>query len=155
GIYHSIYDDFYFYTRFLDRDFLYGRALAQTAGSAVIRLADSDVLPFDFTNLSNTVDRYAKELKDLLSRKQDEVKERNRQIDEGVFAIVADPRRPVAPPKTQPVPPALNFAPLDNAASALSASAQRYQKAFAAAGVRLAQNGQRLQALNGKLRRAE
>ena len=41
GIYHSIYDDFYFYTQFLDTDFVYGRALAQTVGTAVIRLADA------------------------------------------------------------------------------------------------------------------
>ncbi|HLA68948.1 MAG TPA: M28 family peptidase, partial [Bacteroidota bacterium] len=32
GIYHSIYDDFYWYTNFADTDFSYGRALAQTAG---------------------------------------------------------------------------------------------------------------------------
>ena len=32
GQYHSIYDDFYFYTHFDDTDFSYGRALAQTAG---------------------------------------------------------------------------------------------------------------------------
>ena len=49
GIYHSIYDDFYFYTHFLDTDFVYARALAQTVGTAVIRLADADVLPFQFT----------------------------------------------------------------------------------------------------------
>src|SRR6202008_4965192 len=30
GIYHSIYDDFYWYTHFSDTDFVYGRALAQT-----------------------------------------------------------------------------------------------------------------------------
>ena len=30
GIYHSIYDDFYWYTHFTDTDFVYGRALAQT-----------------------------------------------------------------------------------------------------------------------------
>src|ERR1700728_4888262 len=32
GQYHSVYDDFYFYTHFMDTDFSYGRALAQTAG---------------------------------------------------------------------------------------------------------------------------
>ena len=32
GIYHSIYDDFYWYTHFSDTDFSYGRALSQTAG---------------------------------------------------------------------------------------------------------------------------
>ncbi len=131
GIYHSIYDDFYFYTRFLDRDFVYGRALAQTIGTAVIRLADSDVLPFEFTGLSNTVEKYVKELTDLLGKKQDEVRERNRQIEEGVFAAVSDPRRPLPPPKAEPMPPALNFAPLENAAAALTVSARRYEKALA------------------------
>ena len=54
GIYHSIYDDFYFYTHFLDTDFAYGRALAQTGGTAVIRLADADILPFQYANLVDT-----------------------------------------------------------------------------------------------------
>ena len=48
GIYHSVYDDFYFYTHFLDTEFVYERALAQTFGTAVIRLADADVLPMQF-----------------------------------------------------------------------------------------------------------
>src|SRR5215831_6677959 len=30
GIYHSVYDDFYWYTNFADKDFVYGRALSQT-----------------------------------------------------------------------------------------------------------------------------
>src|SRR6266853_2945175 len=32
GIYHSIYDDFYWFTHFSDTDFVYGRALSQTIG---------------------------------------------------------------------------------------------------------------------------
>ena len=35
GIYHSIYDDFYWYTHFSDTSFVYGRALAQTVGTAL------------------------------------------------------------------------------------------------------------------------
>src|SRR6266436_1055073 len=38
GIYHSIYDDFYWYTHFSDTDFVYGRALSQTIGTSVLRL---------------------------------------------------------------------------------------------------------------------
>ena len=34
GIYHSIYDGFYWYTHFSDTSFVYGRALAQTVGTA-------------------------------------------------------------------------------------------------------------------------
>src|SRR5206468_2453422 len=48
GIYHSIYDDFFWFSHFSDRDFVYGRGLAQAAGSAVMRLADADVLPLGF-----------------------------------------------------------------------------------------------------------
>jgi len=55
GIYHSIYDDFYWYTHFSDTDFSYGRALSQTVGTAVMRLADADLLPYDFTDLAETI----------------------------------------------------------------------------------------------------
>ena len=55
GIYHSVYDSFHHYSQFQDSDFAYGRALAQTVGTAVIRLADADRLPFDFTGLADTV----------------------------------------------------------------------------------------------------
>ena len=34
SVYHSIYDDFYWYTHFADTDFVYERALAQLSGSA-------------------------------------------------------------------------------------------------------------------------
>src|SRR6202030_4318563 len=44
GIYHSIYDNFYWYTHFSDTNFVYGRALAQTGGTIVLRLADADLL---------------------------------------------------------------------------------------------------------------
>ena len=66
GIYHSVYDSFHHYTQFQDRDFVYGRALAQTVGTAVIRLADAERLPFDFTTLADTVTGYVKELQDLV-----------------------------------------------------------------------------------------
>ena len=55
GIYHSIYDDFYWYTHFSDTEFVYGRALAQTVGTSVMRLADAEVLPFDFVDFADTV----------------------------------------------------------------------------------------------------
>ena len=114
GIYHSIYDDFKWYTTFDDTAFVYGRALAQTVGTAVMRLADAEVLPYEFTGLAETVGRYVKEVEKLLKDKQDEVRERNRQLDEGVFAATADPRERFVPPAREEIPPFLNFAPLDN-----------------------------------------
>jgi N-acetylated-alpha-linked acidic dipeptidase len=131
GIYHSIYDDAYWYTHFDDPDFAYGRALAQTAGTAVMRLADAEILPFDFTALSDTIAKYTDELQKLLKSKQDEIRERNQEIEEGVFTATTDPKKPFVPPPTEPVPPYLNFAPLQNAAEALARSAKHYRTALA------------------------
>ena len=137
GVYHSIYDDYYHFTKFLDRDFAYGRALAQTVGSLVIRLADADVLPFQFTSLADTVQTYVAELQAQLKEKQAAITELNRQVEEGVFAAIADPRRGLRAPGVETVPPALNFAPLENAASALAQASERYKKALDGAQSRL------------------
>jgi len=155
GIYHSIYDDYYFFTHFLDTDFMYGRALAQTAGTAVMRLADADVVPFEFTDFADTVQKYDRELKELLSRKQDEIRERNRQINDGVFAAMRDPRKPVPVPKIETVPPAINFAPLDNAITALADAARRYDRSLSIARATVTSDRSSLVALNAKLRQAE
>ena len=76
GVYHSIYDSFYWYTKFSDGTFEYGRALAQTNGTIIMRLASADVLPFEFTNLADTVARYADEI-DKLARRGSPPKEIN------------------------------------------------------------------------------
>src|SRR5881396_4239623 len=130
GIYHSIYDDFKWFTAFDDTSFVYGRALAQTMGTAVMRLADAELLPYDFTGLAETVGRYAREVQKLLKDKQDSVREQNRQIDEGVFTATNDPREPLVPPAKEAIPPYLNFAELDNAVDALTRAADCYDKAL-------------------------
>jgi N-acetylated-alpha-linked acidic dipeptidase len=151
GIYHSIYDDFYHFSHFHDPGFLYGRALAQFSGSLVVRLADVDLLPFDFTNLADTTQTYVRELQTLLRQKQDEVRERNRQVTDGVLAAVNDPRAPRPIPAIEDIPPALNFAPLENAAVALTRAAQRYK----AAAARAPQDPSVLRAVNAKLIQSE
>jgi N-acetylated-alpha-linked acidic dipeptidase len=133
GIYHSIYDDFYWYTHYSDTNFAYGRALAQVIGTTVLRLADAEVIPFEFTGLADAVRKYTEDLQGLLRGKQEASEERNRQFEEGVFELVSDPRHPTAPPEAEAVPPELNFAPLQNAAKALAAGAKAYQQAVAKA----------------------
>jgi N-acetylated-alpha-linked acidic dipeptidase len=130
GIYHSIYDDFYWYTHFSDTDFVYGRALAQTGGTAVMRLADADLLPFEFGNFADTVQTYLKELKTLSQKMQDDIKERNKEVEEGVFKATDDPKKPLIPPSVEAVPPHLNFAPMENAVDAINRSAGEYRKAL-------------------------
>jgi N-acetylated-alpha-linked acidic dipeptidase len=130
GIYHSIYDDFKWYTTYSDTSFAYGRALAQTIGTAVMRLADAEIVPYQFTGLAETVGRYAKEVAKLLKDTQDTVRERNRELDDGLFAATTDPREPMVAPARQDLPPFLNFAPLDNAVDLLTRAADRYERAF-------------------------
>jgi N-acetylated-alpha-linked acidic dipeptidase len=155
GIYHSIYDDFYHYTRFEDTDFAYGRLAAQTVGIAIVRLADAEILPFDFTPLAGTAREYIADVQALLKRRQEEVREQNRQIEDSVLAATNDPRRPLVAPAVEAVPPALNFAPLENASAALTAAADRYRKALASAAPRLAGNAAAVRAVNAKLMQSE
>ncbi|MGH7582952.1 MAG: transferrin receptor-like dimerization domain-containing protein [Gemmatimonadales bacterium] len=133
GIYHSIYDDFYWYTHFSDTSFVYGRALAQTAGTMVMRMADADVLPQEFGDLSETVNGYVTQLKALRDSIAKQIENVNQSIAEGLYAKTDDPRHPVSPPKMDSVPPFLDFTPLDNATAQLKTAASRYEKAYGTA----------------------
>ena len=62
---------------------------------------------------------YMKQLKKLADDTREDLIERNKQIEEGVFTATNDPRRPHVAPRKEDVPPHLNFAPLENAFDAL------------------------------------
>jgi N-acetylated-alpha-linked acidic dipeptidase len=128
GIYHSIYDDFYWYTHFSDTDFVYGRALAQTVGLAVLRLADSQLLPFEFSDFADTVRKYTEDLKKFHEKQREDILERNRELEEGVFTATADPKKTSVPPPQEEVPPFLNFAPVENAVEEVARQAEDYSK---------------------------
>ncbi|HEY8309007.1 MAG TPA: M28 family peptidase, partial [Gemmatimonadaceae bacterium] len=126
GAYHSEYDDFYWYTHFSDTSFVYGRALAQTTGTAVMRLADADVIPYDYTDLSETVQGYVGELKRLASGMAADVSEHNAEVRDSTFALTNDPRAPMAAPTIEASVPSLDFAPLDSATAQLTRDARAY-----------------------------
>ena len=149
GQYHSIYDDFYYYSHFVDPSFVYGRALAQTVGTAVMRLADAEVLPFQFSDFAETVRTYLTELKKLALDQRAEIEERNRDIDDGLYAATNDPQRPLLPPAKQPLPPFLNFAPLENAVDLVTRAAEKYEASLTRAGDHLSP------AVNAKLIESE
>jgi N-acetylated-alpha-linked acidic dipeptidase len=132
GQYHSVYDDFYWYTHFQDTDFVYGRALAQTAGTMMMRLADADVIPFQFGDLADTVRTYVTGVKRLTDTMRAEIKERNTEIADGVYKALEDPKKKRIAPEVEALPPYLNFAPLDQAMDDLTTAAADYDKAFTA-----------------------
>jgi N-acetylated-alpha-linked acidic dipeptidase len=130
GVYHSVYDDFYWFTHFSDTNFLYCHAMAQTAGTAVMRLADADLLPFEFGDFAETIQKYVHELETLADSERAEIIERNREIEEDAFNATSDPREKYVAPTAEAVPPYLNFTPLENSAVLLTQSADRYAKAW-------------------------
>jgi N-acetylated-alpha-linked acidic dipeptidase len=133
GIYHSIYDDFYWFTHFSDTNFAYGVALSQTIGTAVMRMADADVLPYEFSDFADTMQKYTKDLQKLWQDKQEEAREREQELKDNAFQATFDPRHPTVAPPAEDIPPYLNFAPLENALAALNKSAERYKAVFSKA----------------------
>ncbi|HEY7818305.1 MAG TPA: transferrin receptor-like dimerization domain-containing protein, partial [Vicinamibacteria bacterium] len=71
GIYHSNYDSFDWYTRFSDGEFVYGRALSQVVGTTMMRLANAAILPFNFIDLADTLDRYVAEIEKTREKTKD------------------------------------------------------------------------------------
>jgi N-acetylated-alpha-linked acidic dipeptidase len=146
-----VYDDFNWYTHFADTDFSYGRALSETVGLAVLRLADAEIIPFDFSDFTDTIRRYVEEIEHLVQTQRSDIVERNREIDDGVFSATNDPHRPTIAPAIEPVPPFLNLAPLRNGLDVLERSSEQYEKTLARAmeGDRLARAS--LPAVNARL----
>jgi N-acetylated-alpha-linked acidic dipeptidase len=130
GQYHSIYDSFDHYVRFMDTDFSYGVALAKTGGRLMLRMAEADVLPMEFTRLADAIGTYANEVVKLADQMRADTEERATLLDQKVYETFDDPKRTwVAPKRHDPVPH-LNFAPLQNAVAALRKSAQAYDSAW-------------------------
>jgi len=55
GVYHSVFDNFNWFKKFADPDFVYEQEMARIYGLELLRMADADVLPYDY-------DEYGKEI---------------------------------------------------------------------------------------------
>jgi N-acetylated-alpha-linked acidic dipeptidase len=119
------------YARFGDPDGVYGLALAQLCGRAVLRLANAERLPLSFDPLAETLARYVGEVTRLADETREEIAERNRRLDEGSFELASDPKETFVAPRREPPAPHLNFAPLHNALARLHESARAYRGALA------------------------
>ena len=129
GCYHSIYDSFDHYTRFGDPDFTYGSVLVRTCARVILRLADADVLPYEFSDFADTIGKYVQEVTKLADDLRTGTIETNRWIADKVLVAVADPTKPWVEPHPKPEVPFLNFAPLQNALTRLQQSAEKFEAA--------------------------
>ncbi|MEP1093900.1 MAG: M28 family metallopeptidase [Cyclobacteriaceae bacterium] len=125
GDYHTIYDTYAHYTRFKDPGLVYGVTLAQTAGRLTMRLANADILPFEFKQWHSTVSTYLNEIIDLTDSKREAAEKHNAMLDKDVFQLVADPTKPFTNPKRKESVPFLDFSPLQNAIANLESKTDR------------------------------
>jgi N-acetylated-alpha-linked acidic dipeptidase len=128
GEYHSIYDSYDNYIRFKDPKFDYGIALAKTAGHATLRLADADVLPFDFVSFYTVVAEYSTDVKTLLDNLRTSVDIQNKLIAGKLFDVAKDPTKQYTSPTAKEAVPFLNFSSLENALVALKTATETFGK---------------------------
>jgi len=130
GEYHSIYDSYDMFRRFKDSGFAYGVTLSKTAGRVMLRLADADVLPFEFNTLYKTINDYVGEVKKLLDDERSQIDNQNKMIRDKLFDMAKDPKKVSIAPELKEDVPYLNFSSLENAMVQLKEKADDFQKMY-------------------------
>jgi N-acetylated-alpha-linked acidic dipeptidase len=62
GVYHSAYDDFFWMNKFGDPGYHYHTLMSQLWGVTALRLANADLLPFDFASYAANIRQFVNEL---------------------------------------------------------------------------------------------
>ncbi len=119
GVYHSSYDSYDHFVRFVDPDFQYVMATAQLGGRMMLRLGNADWLPYGVDATSRALRLWTSEVVKLADDMRAQTSKRNDLIRSGAMKLAADPTKPFVVPEAEPEVPFLNFAPLQNAASRL------------------------------------
>lgn len=73
GVYHSQYDDFAWMSRFGDPGFVRHAASAALGAGLLLRLANADVLPYDYVEFARTMRRYVPQMEAQAMRRRWEV----------------------------------------------------------------------------------
>ncbi len=127
GSYHTMYDTYEHYSKWIDPGMVYGETLAQFAGRATLRLANAPRLPIDFQGFSDNVAAYIDEIETLAEDMRQQTETDNQNIKDGVYGIILDPTKSFGPPLAKAEVPYFNFAPLKNALTELESAAASYQ----------------------------
>jgi N-acetylated-alpha-linked acidic dipeptidase len=130
GVYHSAYDSFDHFRRFVDPTFEYGIALAQVVGRIVLRAAQADLLPARESDFAASVAGYDEELHKLVDTMRAKTRELDKLLSEGAYPLAGDPQLPRTPPARAAAVPELSFADLDNATLRLKSSAKAFDQEY-------------------------
>ena len=130
GVYHSAYDSYDHFRRFVDPAFVYEVVLAQVAGHLVLRAAQAELLPTRASDFAHAVADYVAELHRLADRERAETQALDELLNAGAFTLGADARAPLAAPQREGEVPFLKFAVLDNAVLHLEAGGDAFDAAY-------------------------
>ena len=83
GVYHSAFDDFAWYTQNADPHFLYLQQMARILGLEALRMADADVLPYDYVAYAREISAYIQAAK-------------HKAADNGLASLDFDPAQAAA-----------------------------------------------------------
>ncbi len=123
GVYHSNYDSYDHFVRFVDPDFQYVMATAQLGGRMMLRMANADWLPYRADTTARAIRGWTGEVVKLADDMRTRTSRRNELIRSGAHKLAADPRMPYVAPEVEDEVPFLNFAPLQNAAGRVDRAA--------------------------------
>ncbi|HEX2775118.1 MAG TPA: M28 family metallopeptidase [Candidatus Acidoferrales bacterium] len=99
GVYHSLYDDFYWMNHFGDPGYRYHSLMTQLWGTVALRLANAEILPFDFESYGRHIHKFVSELDDSshiaghidlasLERRIAEFQQAGREVNQSVVRAI-------------------------------------------------------------------
>ena len=130
GAYHSLYDTYDHYKRFSDGDFTYGVTLAKVNSRLVLRLSESEILPYRFINMADNIKTFIDSNKKLAKKVKEETARRNNLLDKKAFTIAKNPKIQYAPPKRLSEMKDFDFSSLDRSYNKLLDAAISFEKAI-------------------------
>jgi N-acetylated-alpha-linked acidic dipeptidase len=131
GVYHSAYDSFDHFRRFVDPTFEYGVTLAKVAGRIMLRAAQAELIPARESDFAASIAGYAEELHKLADSMRSKTAELTKLLDDESYKLTSNPDTPRAAPARVAEVPYLSFAALDNAVVKLEQSAKAFDKEYA------------------------
>ncbi len=110
GVYHSAYDDFFWMNHFGDPGYRYHTLMSQLWGVLALRLANADLLPFDFASYASNIRQFVNELA------------KNNPV---ILSGVADSRSETAPQSKDPMSACATCGPSGSSTDELKLAAHR------------------------------
>ncbi len=130
GSYHTGYDTYHFYTRFVDPGNVYAPVMAKMTGRAALRMANADVVPFQIGNFARTISEYADEMVANLNASRVSIDNHNARVAGNDHKKASNVLKAYVAPDVKPNVPHIDLSPMQNAVARLKSSAANFDDAY-------------------------